>query len=255
MRTLKTRPWWLKGWPWLTAGIFVGLGVLFVWQRLIRPRFWHWVEARTADEVLYFVPLPPTNQRLALTIDDAPHPDVTPHILATLREYEVRATFFVVGEQVPGNEALLRQIVADGHELGNHLMRIEPSINKTTAEFEAELLETDALLRQFTTAVRWFRPGSGWYNQNMLQIISRYGYQAVLGSIYPYDAQITAVDFIVDYILRRAQPGRIIIVHDGLAERIRVVDVLRRVLPELQAQGFEFVTLSQLTNPTSTQTP
>ena len=224
----------------------MGTAVWYVWQKRLRPRFWHWVEDNTADEVLYFVPLPADRKLIALTIDDAPHPDVTPQILDTLREYEARATFFVVGEQVAGNETLLEQIVAEGHELGNHLMRIEPSINKTTAEFEAELLETDALLKQFDTAVSWFRPGSGWYNQDMLQIISQHGYRAVLGSIYPYDAQLTAVDFSVDYILRRAQPGRIIIVHDGLAERIRVVDVLRRILPELQAQGFEIVTLTQL---------
>ncbi|MCB0036643.1 MAG: polysaccharide deacetylase family protein, partial [Anaerolineales bacterium] len=84
--------WWAKGWPWLTAGLFVGTAVWFIWQKRLRPRFWHWVERNTADEVLYFVPLPPDRKFIALTIDDAPHPEVTPQILATLREYEVHAT-------------------------------------------------------------------------------------------------------------------------------------------------------------------
>jgi peptidoglycan-N-acetylglucosamine deacetylase len=252
---LRPSRWWQKGWPWLTAGVVVGLGVWLVWQKLLRPNFWHWVEENTAEEVIYFVPLPPEKKLIALTIDDGPHPEVTPLILATLREYDVRATFFVVGDHVPGNEALLTQMVAEGHELGNHLLRIEPSINKTPAEFEAELVATDKLLRQFTPQVRWFRPGSGWYNQTMLNSLRQYGYTAVLGSIYPYDAQIIgsdfandlATDFIVDYILRRAQPGRIIILHDGFAERLQVVEVLRRILPELQARGFHIVTVNELT--------
>ncbi len=202
------------------------------------------VEHNTSDEVLFHVD---TREKVvALTIDDGPYPELTPEILDVLAEYGVKATFFIIGGQIPGNEALLRRIVREGHELGNHLMSDHRSISLEPEEFARQLGQTHARIAPFGP-VRWFRPGSGFYNGRMLEQIRPFNYRAVVGSVYPYDAQLHSVEFATGYILGNAQPGSIIVLHDGCCDREGTVDILRRILPALQKRGYHFATLSELT--------
>jgi peptidoglycan/xylan/chitin deacetylase (PgdA/CDA1 family) len=205
------------------------------------------IEQSTSDEVLFHAH---TREKVvALTIDDGPHAELTPQILDVLAEYDVRATFFIIGGRVLGNEAILRRIVAEGHELGNHMMSDQRSILLGPEEFERQLASTHALISPFGP-VRWFRPGSGWYNTRMLEQIRPYHYHCVVGSIYPYDAQFQQVEFATGYILGNVQPGAIIVLHDGGSTRQGTVAVLRRILPALQKRGYRFATLTDLTSAT-----
>jgi peptidoglycan-N-acetylglucosamine deacetylase len=202
------------------------------------------VEHNTSDEVLFHVD---TREKVvALTIDDGPYAELTPEILNALAEYGVKATFFIIGGQVPGNEALLQRIVAEGHELGNHLMSDRRSISLEPEEFVRQLGQAHARIASFGP-VRWFRPGSGFYNTRMLEQIRPFNYRAVVGSVYPYDAQFHSVEFATGYILGNTQPGSIIVLHDGCCDRKGTVDILRRILPALQKRGYRFATLSDLT--------
>ena len=201
------------------------------------------LQKRTSDEVLFHVNT--SEKVVALTIDDGPHPELTPQILDILAEYEAPATFFIIGGRVPGNELYLERIVNEGHELGNHLMSDKRSITLDEHEFSRQLAQTHQLLAPFGP-IHWFRPGSGWYNERMLAQIRPYGYQTVIGSVYPFDAQIHSKEFAASYILSNVQPGSIIILHDGKAERVATVDVLKRILPTLKKRGYRFVTLSEL---------
>jgi peptidoglycan/xylan/chitin deacetylase (PgdA/CDA1 family) len=199
--------------------------------------------ARRAPEVLFFVE---TDEPLvALTIDDGPHPSVTPEILDVLDEHEARATFFLIGERVPGNEPVVRRLVAAGHELGNHMMFDAPSIRMSPAAFDAELLEAHAILSAFGP-VRWFRPGHGWFTRRMLRQVRACGYRCALGSVHPYDPTIPFERYLSRHILRAVRPGSVIVLHDGTEGRRRTVRVLRRVLPELRRRGYGVVTLSAL---------
>ncbi len=202
------------------------------------------VEQSTPEEVLFHVDIP--NKVVALTIDDGPHAGLTPKILDTLAVYDVPATFFIIGNRVEGNEDLLARIVAEGHELGNHLMSDERSIALNAAEFERQLAETHKLITNYGP-VRWFRPGSGFYNERMLAQVRPFQYRTVVGSIYPYDAHVHSVEFASSYILGNAQPGSIIILHDGGPEREATPDILQRIIPALHKRGYRFATLSELT--------
>ncbi len=202
------------------------------------------VEETTHDEVLFHVNT--TEKVIALTIDDGPHPELTPAILDVLAEYDVPATFFVIGSQVAGNEDLMRRIVAEGHELGNHLMSDKRSIGLDPDEFERQLANAHRLITPFGP-VRWFRPGSGWYNERMLQQIRPYNYRCVIGFVYPYDAQVHSVEFASSYILGNTVPGSIIILHDGKEDRQATVNILHWIIPALQKRGYRFATLSGLT--------
>ncbi|MDP9472483.1 MAG: chitin deacetylase family protein [Chloroflexota bacterium] len=199
--------------------------------------------ARRHPDVLFAIDV--REPIVALTIDDAPHPALTPAILDVLAKHRARATFFVIGERILNNEQILRRIVEEGHELGNHLMADTPSIRLSAEAFERHLLQTHDLLSRFGS-VRWFRPGSGWYRRRMLEQIRRYGYRCALGSAYAYDSHIRSTWYVSRHILRHTRPGAVIILHDGGASRWRTVDVLRRVLPELERRGYQVVTLSEL---------
>ncbi len=202
------------------------------------------LEHNTTNEVLFHVDTP--EKVVALTIDDGPHSQLTPEILDALARYEVPATFFIIGSHVPGNEDLMERIVQEGHELGNHLMSDERSIALDAAEFAQQLETAHNLIAPFGP-VRWFRPGSGLYNERMLAQIRPFHYHTVVGSIYPYDAQVHSVEFASSYILGNVQPGSIIILHDGGPERWATPDILQRIIPTLQRRGYRFATLSELT--------
>jgi len=182
---------------------------------------------------------------VALTIDDGPDPVTTAKILDVLRQHDARATFFLIGERVPGNEEIVARIVEEGHELGNHLMRDEPSFLLGPAEFERQLTATHAMLSTYGE-VRWFRPGSGSYDRAMLSTLERHGYTCVLGSVYPFDAHVGSVGFAARHIPLNAGPGSIVLLHDRGPRGERTAEVLARVLPELNRRGLRVVGLSEL---------
>ena len=182
---------------------------------------------------------------VALTIDDAPDPETTPELLAVLGRHGARATFFVIGDQISGNERLLEWIVSEGHELGNHMTRDEPSIELAPDEFERELLRAGAMLAPFGGA-RWCRPGSGFYNEAMLDALNRHGCRCALGSVYPLDAQLPWSRLAASWIRWQTKPGAVIILHDRGERGERTAETLGKVLPALAGKGYRVVTLSEL---------
>jgi len=199
--------------------------------------------ARDNPQVLYRVET--QAKAVALTIDDGPDSATTPEILRVLERNGAHATFFMITSRVPGNEDLLRRIVAEGHELGNHLVRDEPSLKLTPAEFERQLVESHDVLSRFAP-MRWFRPGSGKYDARMLATLEAHGYRCALGSVYPFDPQIRWSWFSRRFILSNVQPGSVIILHDWDSKGRRTAKTLSNVLPELTKRGFRVVTLTEL---------
>lgn len=182
---------------------------------------------------------------VALTIDDGPDPHTTQKILEVLEENDARATFFLITDHIEGNEELVTQMLAQGHELGNHTVEAEASIKLDEELFERKFLEADDILSQYAD-VSWFRPESGVYDQEMLQIVSSHGYQTALGSVHPLDPQIPSAAFSSWYTLQNVHPGSIIVLHDRADRGERTAEVLAEVLPELERRGYQVVTLSEL---------
>jgi peptidoglycan/xylan/chitin deacetylase (PgdA/CDA1 family) len=187
-----------------------------------------------------------TRERLvALTIDDGPDPASTPLILAQLRRHQATATFFLITNRLGGHERLLRSLVAEGHELGNHFTQDRPSIRLDPRAFEADLLQAHRDIWTWGRPI-WARPGSGWYSQTMIDVMQRHGYRCALGSVYPFDATIPSVAWATRYVLRNAKPGAIVVLHDGGNRGQRTVRILAQVLPELRRRGYRVVSLSEL---------
>lgn len=232
----------------MRKGIAFALGacVLILAALVIRPGpVVRWL-ARRYPDVLFR--LETEEPLVALTLDDSPHPAITPHILDVLAEHDAHATFFVIGEHVPGNEEVVRRMVAEGHELGNHLMEDAPSLRLPAAAFERQLLQTHELLAAYGP-VRWCRPGHGWFNRRMLGQLHGHGYRCAMASAYSLEFRPTSAWYAACHILLNARPGAVIILHDGVGSGRQTVAVLGRVLPELRRRGYRVVTLSELTRP------
>lgn len=228
----------------LLALFFLGLTlILILFLFLFQPRWMFFIVTLIFPGVIYFAQA--HGKVVALTIDDSPDPNTTPKILDILQQNQAKATFFVISEQVSSNKEIVAQIIAQGHELGNHLTRDEPSIKLSPTEFEANLLEAHHTLAQFSIP-HWLRPASGFYNSMMIDIARKYEYQVALGSIFPFDTHIHSPWFASNHILFNVRPGAIIILHDNGNRGERTALTLTRVLPELCRRGYRVVTLSEL---------
>lgn len=197
--------------------------------------------------VLFHIPTP--RSLIALTIDDAPSSH-TLEILETLATAKVHATFFVIGAQVAGREAILAEIVRQGHELGNHALHDEPSRSLPPDVLAAQIQQVDDLIRAAYAAAgsdaappRYFRPGSGFFNRRLLDTVEGLGFKVVLGDIYPHDPQVPYWRVNAAHILSMLKSGGVIICHD---RRSWTVPMLRKVLPEAKRKGWRIGSLSEV---------
>lgn len=195
--------------------------------------------------VLYRVPH--TRDRVALTFDDGPHPEYTARISSLLKREGASATFFLVGERARQYPRLVAQLLADGHELGNHSM--------THAEFDgmslpclAEEIEAPYRLRDDrgapVLANRYFRPPKGVLNARVFYYCVRRGYRVVMWSADPKDFRAPSADAILGYFdTRPLTGGDIVLLHDKTDATLAALPAL---LAELRMRGLAPVTLSQL---------
>jgi len=197
---------------------------------------------------------PPPGRRVALTFDDGPDPRWTPQIAAILRREHVPATFFVIGSEAARNPGIVRTLVRDGDELGNHTFTHVALSNGTSWQARLQLELTEAALVSITGHyTRLVRPPYS-ATTDAVTVGQERALARVAGSQYlivlaNYDSQ----DWMrgpVASIVRRASPpgtsGGIVMLHDGGGDRSHTVAALRELIPLLRARGFRFVTVSQL---------
>ena len=182
-----------------------------------------------------------TGNRCALTIDDSPSSS-TPQILRLLKQYDAKATFFVIASHVRGREELMRRILEEGHEIGNHMTEDQPSLRLSPQSFEQSFVATDRTLRVYQPVMKWFRPGSGFFSGRMLKTVHEAGYTLALGNIFPHDPQIKSPSLNSWFLRTRARPGGIIIIHD----RPWTPETLLLALPAMKERGLELTTLSAM---------
>jgi peptidoglycan/xylan/chitin deacetylase (PgdA/CDA1 family) len=217
--------------------------VSVVASALLRPGpVVRWLSRRFPDVLFQQVKAGPI---VALSFDDSPHAASTPRILDVLAAHDAHATFFMIGEYVAGNEEIVRRLVDEGHELGNHMMTDAPSARLSAAAFERELLQAHELLAPFGP-VRWFRPGHGLFTRQMLDQLHRHGYRCAMASTYAYEFLPVPAPYAARHILLNVRPGGVIILHDGAVAQERTVGVLERILPALRRRGYRVVTVSEL---------
>jgi peptidoglycan/xylan/chitin deacetylase (PgdA/CDA1 family) len=155
------------------------------------------------------------NNNFTLTFDDSPT-KYTNTILDYLKIYNIKAIFFIISDYIDGNEKTMERIVNEGHEVGNHGTKDIKHILLDSYSFEKEILECDNKLKPYlkNNKNKYFRPGFGLFNNNMIKISKKYNYKIILGNIYPHDTLIKSSTINSWYIKRKLNYGSIIILHD-----------------------------------------
>ena len=186
-------------------------------------------------------------KRVALTFDDGPHPRYTAQILEILEEYDITATFFIIGVNAEIYPESLKMIVDSGCEIGNHTYSHVRIDKMSSEDLEREILMCEEVLYSATgKRPTLFRPPEGRVPKTLLPISSKLGYNIVLWSIDTLDWSHNPSDNISYAVLNNMHGGDIILMHDYVSGKNTTCDALRIFIPELLSQGYEFVTVSQL---------
>lgn len=209
------------------------------------------------------------DKKLAITFDDGPDPTWTPKMLDVLKEKNVSATFFVIGLSANRWPELIRREYAEGNEIGNHTYSHpdweSPQLSPTQVRWELNL--TERLIESIVGAKSLlFRPPYGIDHQpefaeevSHLPLAQDMGYIIVGQKVDPNDwSQLSPgvplpADQIVANVLKEAPKGNIILLHDGGGNRSQTVIALPKLIDALRAQGYEFVSVSNLIGKTRAQ--
>jgi peptidoglycan-N-acetylglucosamine deacetylase len=196
-------------------------------------------------------------QYIAMTFDDGPSPETTPRLLDILKQRNIKATFFMIGQNAERNPEIVKRILADGHEIGNHSWTHPPLAKLPDDRVTEEITKTqNAIKNAAGYTPKLLRPPYGSITARQKEWIeSQFGLSVILWSVDPFDWKRPGASVIQQRILAGARPGAIILSHDIHKQ---TVDSMPTTLDALAAKGYKFVTVSQLiamNRPKSSPTP
>lgn len=187
------------------------------------------------------------SKKIALTFDDGPHPKNTPLIINLLNQFNVKATFFVIGLNVVHYPEVFKMIRENGHEIGNHTYSHKSLKNKNNEYISREILDTEKIIFE-DGCEEWklVRPPCGLYDKALLGFAMDNNYKIILWNIDTKDWEHKSKDEIVNNITLNAKGGDIILFHDYISGENNTIEALKVIVPYFLKSGYEFVTVSEL---------
>lgn len=188
-------------------------------------------------------------KKIAITFDDGPHPTHTEEILDILKQYNVKATFFILGVNAAQYPSIVKRTFDEGHELGNHTYN-HVFVNRVSDEaLREEIRKTDDIITEITgRAPIVFRPPGGAYNDGKVAVIASTGHKCILWSWWQdtRDWSCPPVDKVVSTVMDNLHDGDIVLFHDFNSGKTPTAAALRIIIPRLIEKGYEFVSVSEL---------
>ncbi len=179
-------------------------------------------------------------KRVALTFDDGPGP-FTEQLLDGLKKRNVRATFFVIGKSIEGNESILKRMAEEGHIIGNHTFT---HVRLSTVDYEVgleEIVETNKAIENACGVVpKYIRPPFGSWSERLTMDVDM---TVVLWNVDPLDWQTKDSGIVRDKVIKCVEDESIILLHDVYESS---VNAALNIVDELTKQGYEFVTIDEL---------
>ncbi len=189
--------------------------------------------------------IPGDRKVIALTFDDGPSKARTNDILYVLKTHNVKATFFVLGQNVQTYPDLTLRIVQHGHAIGNHSWS-HPYSQQSQASAARQIDKTTELIQEITgVKTELFRPPGGYLNNGLASYAQQKKNAIIMWSVDTSDYRSNSKNIVAN-ALKNAKSGGIILLHDGGGERRNTLVALPNLIEELQKQGYEFVTIPEL---------
>jgi peptidoglycan/xylan/chitin deacetylase (PgdA/CDA1 family) len=184
----------------------------------------------------------------ALTFDDGPDVDLTPLVLDKLDKYNVKATFFMVGQLInDSTKPVVDRVVSSGHEIGNHSFSYDDMAQMSEEEVKKSVDDTTTVIEAYageSMTPNFFRPPNLSVSSTMYAAIDLPFAGGVVG--YDWSGEGTSAEDRANYVLEEMKDGAIILLHDVQPPPHPTPEALDILIPELKQQGYEFVTLTEL---------
>lgn len=180
-------------------------------------------------------------KKIAITFDDGPHPQYTKQLLDGLKERGVKATFFVTGEHAELHPDIIERMNEEGHLIGNHTYSHIQLNSGNREEFKNQLIKTNEIISEITgKEVLYVRPPYGSWDKKFETELNMF---PVLWTVDPKDWCSDNVTCITEKVVSKADENDIILLHDYFETSVTAA---LKIVDELQAQGYEFVTVEEI---------
>ena len=190
---------------------------------------------KLAKDAVFMIPQREGEKKVYLTFDDGPIPEVTPRLLDLLDSYGIKATFFMVGDNVRKYPELFADVKRRGHRVGNHTMHHLQGLRESKDAYLADVADADRYIGSDL-----FRPPHGWMKRSQGKELSA-KYRIVMYDLVTrdYSKHLDAGD-VFDNVKKYARPGSIIVFHDSLKSLTRLFEALPKSIEWLMEQGYKF---------------
>lgn len=187
--------------------------------------------------------------KLYLTFDDGPHPTYTTMLLDLLDKYNVKASFFVVGEYAKSNPEIITRMKDDGHLICMHSLRHKNGLFQTPTDMKNDFEKSIKILDELGVEANYFRPPWGHFNLTSALELKKYNLNAMLWDVMAEDwrGNITSEE-IMCKLAKRTLPGDIICLHDGRGKNeapLRTINALDVMIPLWLSKGYSFDTVDK----------
>ncbi len=220
--------------------VLVGLVVVLLTHPISPGVFW-------VENVVHRVP---TDEKVvALTFDDGPHPTFTPQILDILNKYDVKATFFMIGQRMEQYPDIAREVIDQGHEIGNHTYTHPRNLKADTeGQVIRELDQCEQVIERMTgKRTHLFRPPRGLIDGTVFNIAQEEGYRTILWTVCADHHDAPTPELMAERVFKHIRPGGIILAHDGtFNSRWKDVKATELIIVGMKKRGYRFVTMTEL---------
>ena len=208
----------------------------------------YWIKTNTFIKKIfsnYVWDIPNTENKIYLTFDDGPTPDVTEWVLEELKKHQAKATFFCIGKNIENNPDLFKKVINDGHAIGNHTFNHFNGWKKRTVDYLENTFQCQSEINKLNPKNdKLFRPPYGKIKQSQSRKLRKLGYRIIMWDVLSADFDQTITpEKCLENVLQNVVSGSIIIFHDSVKGHKNLEHALPRSLQILKERGFTFDTI------------
>ncbi len=192
--------------------------------------------------------IPTSKKEIFFTFDDGPTPEITDWVLNTLQQYDAKATFFCIGNNIEKNPTTFKSIIKEGHAIGNHTYNHEKGWVTDNEYYLKSVLKTEEIMDQLNLEPnnsRLFRPPYGRIKKSQTKLLLNNNYKVIMWSILSADFdQSVKVETCLNNVIKNTKSGDVIVFHDSKKAFEKLQVVLPKVLEYFSKKGFKFERIS-----------